>query len=273
MKTKKVQIYCTSIKYYSVLNKLPEHMLPLGLGNADFPKNWLIETKDKNIAYLNQHYGELTGFYWIWKNKIEEFESNDFIGFCHYRKLWLDYLKDEKNKMSIKSIYTDLLKNTNTIFDKTDVIQAQPILFKNKNLLEDFLIVHKNNILEKSIDFLDEPIKSQFRQSLQKNILYPLNMFIVKKLFFIDYCNIIFPWLEKCMAYCEKNKLLTSYNTRLPAFLAERFTSFWFSRGESKENLSYARLGNFFLSNKVNQYINPLKLPFTSRMYPTIHKY
>ena len=147
-------------------------MLPLGLGNADFPKNWLIETKDKNIAYLNQHYGELTGFYWIWKNKIEEFESNDFIGFCHYRKLWLDYLKDEKNKMSIKSIYKDLLKNTNTIFDKTDVIQAQPILFKNKNLLEDFLIVHKNNILEKSIDFLDEPIKSQFRLSLQKNILY-----------------------------------------------------------------------------------------------------
>jgi hypothetical protein len=273
MKLKKVQIYCTSIKYYSVLNKLPKYILPLGLGEEDFPKNWLTENKNKNIAYLNKYYGELTGFYWVWKNKINEFETDDFVGFCHYRKLWLDYQREEKNSMSIKPIYGDLLKDTNKIFDKIDAIQAQPIIFKNKNLLEDFFIVHKNNILEKSIDFLDEPIKSNFRLSLKKNILFPLNMFIVKKSLFIEYCNIIFPWLENCMEYCEKNRLLTSYNTRLPAFLAERFTSFWFSQQKSVKNLSYARLGNFFLSNKINQFINPLKVPFTSRMYPTIHKY
>ena len=98
-------------------------------------------------------------------------------------------------------------------------------------------------------------------------------MFIAKKSHFIEYCNVIFPWLEKCMNYCQEKKLLYSYNTRLPAFLAERFTSFWFSQYQKKENLSYARLGSFFLSNKLNLYINPLKIPFTSRMYPTIHKY
>tara|TARA_B110000967_G_C18859213_1_gene548956 strand:- start:373 stop:516 length:144 start_codon:yes stop_codon:yes gene_type:complete len=47
------------------------------------------------------------------------------------------------------------LKNKNLILDKVDVIQAQPIIFQNKNLIEDFSIVHKNNILEKSLDFLD----------------------------------------------------------------------------------------------------------------------
>ena len=98
-------------------------------------------------------------------------------------------------------------------------------------------------------------------------------MFITKKSFFVEYCNIIFPWLDECFKYCEKNNLLSSYNTRLPAFLAERFTSFWFSQQQNKTSLSYARLGNFFLSNNLNKYINPLKVPFTSRMYPTIHRY
>tara|TARA_B110000967_G_C18859213_1_gene548957 strand:- start:603 stop:833 length:231 start_codon:yes stop_codon:yes gene_type:complete len=74
---KKIQIYCTSIKYYSVLNKLPTYITPLGLGAADFPNNWLDEKTEKNIMHLNKYYGELSGFYWIWKNKINMFNEND----------------------------------------------------------------------------------------------------------------------------------------------------------------------------------------------------
>ena len=270
---KKLQIYCTSIKYYSILNKLPDYIKPLGLGEAEFPNTWLNEKKDKNIMYLNKYYGELSGFYWIWKNKINEFNADDLIGFCHYRKLWLDYQRNLKNTTATNSIYKDLLKNDNKIFDTAEAIQVQPIIFKDRNLLDDFKIIHKNDALEKSLDFLEESVKFKFLQSLKKNELFPLNMFIAKKSHFIEYCNVIFPWLEKCMNYCQEKKLLYSYNTRLPAFLAERFTSFWFSQYQKKENLSYARLGSFFLSNKLNLYINPLKIPFTSRMYPTIHKY
>ena len=54
----------------------------------------------------------------------------------------------------------------------------------------------------------------------------------------------------------------------------ERFNSFWFSTYIKKLNyLSYARLGNYMLSDSVNKFINPMKLPFTLRMYPTLHKY
>ena len=270
---RKIQIYCTSIKPYSLLNKLPEYIKPLGLGDTDFPGYWLNEKKEQNIKHLNKYYGEVSGFYWVWKNNINKFNDDDFIGFCHYRKLWLNYLSDNKKRMSTKSLYEDLLKSSNNIFDKVDVIQVQPILFKNKNLLEDFFSVHKTNILNKSLDFLDEPIRSNFFRSLNSNVLFPLNIFIVKKKLFIEYCNILFPWLDKSMKYCEENKLLSSYNIRLPAFLAERFTSFWFNQYQNKHYLSYARLGSFFLSNKLNKFINPLKIPFTSRMYPTIHKY
>ena len=73
--------------------------------------------------------------------------------------------------------------------------------------------------------------------------------------------------------YCMNNNFCTDYNTRLPAFLAERYTSYWFSQNMKSKYLSYARLGNFMLSNNVNKFINPIKIPFTFRMYPTIHNY
>ena len=269
----KIQIFSTTIKYYSILNKLPDFIKPIGLGDDIFPSNWLNENEGDNIKHLNKYYGELTGFYWVWKNLLKDFGENDFVGFCHYRKLWLNNL-DHKKKFSYKSIYNILLKENNRIFLELDVIQVQPIIFKNRNLLEDFAIIHGNNILDNSLEFLEKNLRIDFNNYLKKNTLYPLNMFIVKKKLFDEYCSIIFPWLEKCFKLCLKNDLLKGYNLRLPAFLAERFTSYWFSRfNEKRICLSYARLGNFFLSNKINNFINPLKIPFTSKIYPTIHKY
>ena len=44
-------------------------------------------------------------------------EDEDLIGFCHYRKLWMNKNNRFKNKFSFKSIYSDLLidRNDNVI--------------------------------------------------------------------------------------------------------------------------------------------------------------
>ena len=59
-------IYCTSIKYFKVLDKLPPYVKVIGLGDRVFPKHWLNESIGKNIKNLNKYYGELTAFYWVW---------------------------------------------------------------------------------------------------------------------------------------------------------------------------------------------------------------
>ena len=71
----------------------------------------------------------------------------------------------------------------------------------------------------------------------------------------------------------QSNNLTKDYNIRLPSFLSERYCSYWFSKLEKKKCLSYARLGKFMLSNNINKFINPTKIPFTFRMYPTFHNY
>ena len=115
--------------------------------------------------------------------------------------------------------------------------------------------------------------REKFIKYLNGNELCGLNMFITKVHLFKEYCENLFPWLDKSLNYCLKNNLCNDYNTRLPAFLTERFTSFWFSKISNRKYLSYARLGKFMLSNGLNKFMNPTKIPFTFRMYPTIHDY
>ena len=103
--------------------------------------------------------------------------------------------------------------------------------------------------------------------------MYPLNLFITKVYLLEKYCEDVFPWLKKCFDYCKSNNFTKDYNIRLPSFLSERYCSYWFSKLEKKKCLSYARLGKFMLSNNINKFINPTKIPLTFRMYPTLHDY
>ena len=268
-----LNIYCTTVRYFSVLNKLPPYIKPLGLGNNEYPTNWLSETKGQNISSLNKYYGDTTGSYWVWKNKLKDMNDDDWIGNCHYRKLWLNNLYDEKQKFSNKSLYSELLNPDNKIFNECEAIQVQPIIFKNENLYAQFERIHKKDLLGSCLEFLDNENKKSFKNYLYRNKLSGLNMFITKAKNFNEYCESLFPWMEKCYNYCNEKGLCKGYNARLPAFLAERFTSYWFAENTNVKYLSYARLGKFMLSNNVNKLINPTKIPFSFRMYPTIHDY
>ncbi len=268
-----LDIFCTTIHYFNVLDKLPSYIKPLGLGNNNYPKHWLNEKNGENISKLNKYYGETSGFYWIWKNKLKDKEKNDWIGSCHYRKLWLNDTYNQKQKLSLKSLYSNLLSINNPIFNECESVQVQPTILKRETLLEQFDTVHKNKVLENCINFLQTDERNKFKKYLNGNTISGLNMFITKVHFFEKYCENLFPWLDECLNYCLSKNLCNGYNTRLPAFLAERYTSYWFSQNTKSKYLSYARLGNFMLSNNINRFINPTKIPFTFRMYPTIHDY
>ena len=268
-----LKIYCSTIKYYKILDKFPSYINPVGLGSGIFPDEWDVEKKGNNISHLNKYYAQLTMYYWVWKNKLSELEMNDFIGSCEHRLFWLNDLYKKKQKYSPLSLYSKLLQPKNNIFKVNEIILPQPIIFKKKTLYEDFEEVHKKNILPEVISFLPQEHQDSFKRHLQENTLYIGNMFITKKKYFEEYCEIIFPWVEMCYKYCIDRNLCTGYNIRLPVFLAERFSSYWMSEFKNKTTLSYARLGNFHLSNKLNSFINTIKLPFTFYQFPTIYKY
>ena len=77
------------IRFYVATHKpwpLPAQALyqPIGLGGyrPEGTGSALSDADGHNIAHLNPHYSELTGWYWIWKNVRDV----DMIGPCHYRR-------------------------------------------------------------------------------------------------------------------------------------------------------------------------------------------
>ena len=266
-------IYCASTYNLRVLDKLPSYIKPIGLGDAKFPSHWMTEKKGENISNLNKYYVEHSAIYWVWKNKLKNMNPKDWVGFCQYRKLWLNDFYEKKQKFSFKSLYSNLLSPDNKIFLNCDVILAQPIVFKNQTLFQQFDTVHKNNILENCINFLEINEKENFKNHLNGKTIYPLNLFITKAHILKKYCEDIFPWLEKCYHYCKSKNFFKGYNVRLLSFLSERYLSYWFSKFNNRKYLSYAKLGNIMLSNNINKFINPTKIPLTFRMYPTFHDY
>jgi len=274
MSSSRLIIYAASSYDFNVLNKFPKYIIPFGLGMNNFSFKWLCEKNFKdNISNLNIYYGEASGVYSIWKNELKKFSNDQWIGICHYRKFWLDNLYEKKQKWSFNSLYKKLLNPENEVFKNSESILVQPIIFKSRNLIQDFDIVHGKNILDSALSLYEYSDRALFKKHLMGNILYGLNMWITKPNILDDYCSQLFPWLEKCLQLFLNNNLCIGYNIRLPSFLAERFCSYWFSKNTKFKCLSYARLGKYMLSNRVNKFINPLKIPMTFRMYPTLHNY
>ena len=82
-------IYCLTSKQYNHFKHLPSNIIPLGLGDNFYPANFLNEQSGTNIVKHNKYLAEMTGIYWVYKNQINKFKDDDWIGFCHYRRFWL----------------------------------------------------------------------------------------------------------------------------------------------------------------------------------------
>ena len=83
----KVNIFCVTNIPLNYLNDLNLELV--GVGNKKFPRNYITCNKGKNIQNKEKNYSELTFHYWFWKNKLNNYKMNEWIGFCQKRRFWL----------------------------------------------------------------------------------------------------------------------------------------------------------------------------------------
>ena len=123
--------------------------------------------------------------------------------------------------------FTKLLKH-----GLRSLIRNPSALIKSKrNLRFHFDMWHGNGNLDKAIDLLDEQDREDFRIFTRKNVSFNRgNMFVCRsKKIINDYYNSIFPWLQRCEKIFGFD--LDGYGmTRIYAFLAERYLSYWFTK-------------------------------------------
>lgn len=62
-----------------------DYLTPIQVGSChhDHINGYLHDDEGDNISELNKDYCELTGMYWIWKNRNR---GVDYVGISHYRR-------------------------------------------------------------------------------------------------------------------------------------------------------------------------------------------
>lgn len=255
-----MKIFCMCLNEHHLINLKKLKYIPVGLGSNNFSQEWTRDNTGINISNKNKYYGEYTFYYWFWKNLLPKMDDNTWIGFSGYRYHWSNQNKiksDELNKIINKENFksyimreipkewanTDVVLGDELFIDKwkiskiakhgKKILLKNPFAFlkKNQNIKLHFDVYHGNGILDDAINLLDEKEREDFRSFTRKKKSFNReNLFFSKSKKIIDaYFSSIFPWLERC----EKLfgfKLEGYAMTRIYAFLAERYLSYWFNK-------------------------------------------
>ncbi len=247
----KLNMYCLSLNNEDYKKILTLGYNPVGLGKKYFDERWLRDNSGENISHKNEYYGEYSFHYWLWKNKIAELNDNEWIGFCAYRRFWNSdqAVSEIKNKEDFLSTVPATWSNYETILGqeicmdgwttmkllkhglKSLILNPKYLFKKNRNIKFHFDSFHGYGKLDLAIDLLDEEDREDFRKFVNSNNCYNRgNMFVCKsKKIITKYYESLFTWLEKCEKIFGFSS--SSYGiTRIYAFLAERYLSFWFKK-------------------------------------------
>lgn len=172
-------------------------------------------------------YSEILSYFYI----DEKYKIKDYIGFCHYRKYfrWFDDVPD------VEAIFSD----------GYDAIVASPLRY-NESVKEQYENCH--NIEDLYLmggilgDKFPEYIKS-YRAFINGNIMFPYNMFIMKREDFKEYISFVRTVLDEYVKIVgtdierrianNKDKYLKNfrpnnsfdYQYRIGGYLAERLTN------------------------------------------------
>lgn len=258
----KLKMYCLCLhdNFFKTLSRI--NYVPVGLGSNYFSGYHLTDDSGKNISFKNKYYGEYTFHYWFWKNMLNELKNQSWIGFCAYRRFWANdrNLSSDQisKKVNLSNFNKFILKETKPEWKDYDTILGEeifiekkiklskviknggikvlikhfkPFIKNNSNLKFHFDTFHGYAKIDKAINLLEKKDKNDFNDFLNNRRSFNRgNMFICKSKKIIgEYYKSVFKWLKKCediFSFKEGNY----GETRIYAFLAERYLSFWFNK-------------------------------------------
>lgn len=171
----------------------PEYVYPLLLGvdlnlsdghegnRQKAEETAFFDNTGENISSKNPNYCEMTGFYWIWKNRLDA--EDEYVGLYHYRRM-LDLSEDDLRRMKSNDV---------------DVVLPFPTLHE-----PDIKEHHGRYIEEKDWQVMLQafselyPAEAEaYEEIFSGKYFYNYNIIIAKKKVFADYCRWVFPILEQ----------------------------------------------------------------------------
>lgn len=189
-------------------------------GQADFYDN-----VGDNISSKNPNRCEMTAHYWIWKNRLDT--EDEYVGVYHYRRI-LDLTDEDLKKI---------------VANDVDVVLPYPMVhYPNANIQHTWYVPEQDwQLMKKVVGELYPEYGAVFDEVFDTSDFYNYNMLLAKKQVFADYCQWLYPILDR-IEECSEPK---------GADRKDRYTAYM---SESLENL-------YFMANLKN-----LKIYHTGRL-------
>lgn len=200
-----------------------------------------------NISSKNSSYCELTGLYWIWKNRDE-----NITGVCHYRRYFTESIILGRRRILTQEKMQEYLSNS-------DIIMPHKRLFDGK-CAKDFYAKHHNvsdwENMEQTIHRLYPEYDDDVAWFAKQKRGYCYNMFITNKVNFDKYCDWLFAILFELEKMTDEAKY-SAYNRRVYGFLSERMLNIWIHHNKLKVRETYVYNPKLFsmLANQTKGYI------------------
>lgn len=166
--------------------EFPDYMEPIQVGR-DLCDRTVAEITDNvgdNISRKNCNYCELTALYWMWKNRlVDNSDAVSYYGLAQYRRMF-ELSDDDKLRLYSNDV---------------DVLLPYPLLYD-----PDIHEHHKRYIKEddwkallQALEELQPEYAKAFSDILNQSYLYNYNVILAKKNVLREYCEWLFPILER----------------------------------------------------------------------------
>ncbi len=174
----------------------------------------------ENIAIYNNLINEATALFWIWKN-----DTSPIVGLNHYRR----YLSSPFCEgWPLQGWEADL------ILQKYDVIVAEHIWYKNETVLHAMQDQVCRDALEQSFPAVRKIVRDYdinyvkyFDDMTNGQMLYPCEMFVMRRELLNEYCQWLFPIVFKMIENVKINEKWDDYSKRIIGFWTERLLTVW----------------------------------------------
>lgn len=228
-------MYVITHKHFNY-QKLPDGYTPLLVGankNVN-PDHFLQDNEGKNISNKNPSFCELTGLYWMWKNKADQ-----TIGLSHYRRYFSKYANPNQLFFStlVKGkVMPVAISKLDHLLKEYDWIVAKPQIGGEGTLWQQFAHFHHEKDMEvvrQVIAELTPEYLSAFNNVMGQQQASFYNMFYTSKAELDNYAS----WVFRILFEVEERVDISKYDTyqqRLFGFLGERLLNVWLSQRDAK---------------------------------------
>lgn len=167
---------------------MPEWVTPIQVGSSLCTERVanILDCDGEHISEKNGNYSELTALYWMWKNRLVYKSADDLLeyyGLSHYRRI-LDLSEDDVLRL---------------VDNDVDVVLPYPMPYEptmeehHKRYLKDA----DWDVVLKALQELEPSYAVLLPEVLEQKYLYNYNIIVARKEVLAEYCNWLFPILER----------------------------------------------------------------------------